>query len=201
MTDGDRRAFLQEQQGHRFADDVAAADHDGMPTLRIHPLVLEDLHHAKGRAGHKTLLAAREQAHVRRMQSVDVFRRSYGFEYPLCRKLRRQRELHQYAVDTGVVVEGPNTPEERRLIRVGRQFDVLRVEPRFAACLDLVPHIDFRSRAIPDLYHRETGTHTPRGERCDTSNQPHAQLSRDGVAVNGAGMHGESRGEHGRRAF
>src|SRR6266850_719492 len=97
----------------------------GMPTLRIHPLVLEDLHHAKGRAGHKTLLADREQSHVARMQSVYVFRRSYGFEHSLCCKLRRQWELHQYAVDTGVVVEGPNAPEERRLIRVGRQFDVL----------------------------------------------------------------------------
>jgi len=57
------------------------------------------------------------------MQSVYVFCRSYGFEHSLCCKLRRQRELHQYAVDASVVVADPNTPEERRLIRVGRQFD------------------------------------------------------------------------------
>src|SRR6266853_839590 len=124
------------------------------------------------------------------MKAVNVLRRGQGFEHPLRRKSRGQRKLHEDAVDAGVVVEDPDTREEHRFIGVGRQFDVLRIEPRFAACPDLVPHIDSRSRVVPDLQHRETGTHASRGKGRDTSNQPHAQLARNGVAVNGAGLHG-----------
>jgi len=40
---------------------------------------------------------------------------------------------------------------------------------------------------VPDLQHRETGAHTHRRKRSDTSNQPGAQLARNGVAVNDCG--------------
>src|SRR5205809_245935 len=111
------------------------------------------------------------------MKSVYVLCRGEGFDHPLRRKSRGQWELHEDAMDTGVLVEDSDAPEERRFIRFSRQFDMLRIQPRFAACFHLVPHIDSRSRVVPDLQHRETGTHTHRRKGGDTSNQPYAQVS------------------------
>src|SRR5947207_6522649 len=112
----------------------------------------------------------------------------------------RQRELYEDAVDTSVAVQGPDAPEERRFIRIGRQFDVLRIEPHFATGLHLVPHIDSRSRVVSDLHHRETGPHSQRRKRGDTPNQLGAQLPRNGVAVNDAGLHGRKSARRARKA-
>ena len=83
VADGDRGAPLQEQQCHRFADDVAAADYDGVPPLHLDFLVLDQFHHSEGRAGHEARIADCEQAHVGRMKSVYVLRRGQGFDHPL----------------------------------------------------------------------------------------------------------------------
>src|SRR5438445_10547161 len=85
-------------------------------------------------------------------------------------------------------------------MRIGRQFEVFRVEPHFAARLHLVLHIDFRSRVVPDLQYCETGAHTNRRKGSDTSNQPGAQLARNGVAVNDAGLHGRESARRAREA-
>src|SRR6266480_2847090 len=134
------------------------------------------------------------------MKSVYVLCRGEGFDHPLRRKSRGQRELHEDAMDTGVLVENPDAPEERRFIRFGRQFDMLRIEPRFTARLHLVPNIDSRRRVVPDLQHRETGTHTHRRKGGDTSNQPYAQVARNGVAINYAGLHGRESARRTRKA-
>jgi hypothetical protein len=53
---------------------------------------------------------------------------------------------------------------------------------------------------VPDLQRRETRTHTHRRKGGDASKQPYAQLVRNGVAVNGAGLHGRESARRTRKA-
>jgi hypothetical protein len=77
------------------------------------------------------------------------------------------------------------------------------MQARFGASLDLVPCIDVRGWMVPHLYYSEARTHTFHDKGCDTPHEPIAQLARDGVAVNGAGLHGKKSAweAEGRRAF
>src|SRR6266498_1199551 len=76
------------------------------------------------------------------------------------------------------------------------------MQARFAAGFDLVLQVDLRRGVISDLHHGKARTHAACGEGRDASDKPLSELARDGVAVKGAGVHGEKkrRGERGKGA-
>ena len=94
-------------------------------------------------------------------------------------------------MDAGVVVEDPNAPQQRRFARGFGQLDVLVMQARLAARLDLVLQVDLRCGVLPDLHHGKPRTHTACGKGRDAPDKPLSELARGGVAVKDAGMHGE----------
>ena len=66
MTDGHRGIAMQQQQRHRLADDLAAADHDGMTPGDRNLLALEQLDDAGRRARDEDRALLHEQADVHR---------------------------------------------------------------------------------------------------------------------------------------
>ncbi len=63
---------VQQQQCHRFADDIAAADDDGARSGDRNALALEQLDHARRRARDERRAILYELPHVQRVEPVDV---------------------------------------------------------------------------------------------------------------------------------
>jgi hypothetical protein len=106
VADGHRRVGVQQQQRHRLADDLAAAQHHRPAARELDLVALQQLHDPRRRAGHEARALLDQQAHVRRMEAVDVLVRAHVVEHALRVHLLRQRQLHQDAVDLGAAVEG-----------------------------------------------------------------------------------------------
>jgi hypothetical protein len=64
--------LLQQQQRHRLADDVAAADHDRLGAGELDARALEQVDDSIGRAGLEALRADDQPADVDRVEAVDV---------------------------------------------------------------------------------------------------------------------------------
>ena len=71
---------MQQQQRHRLADDVAAADDDGARAGDGHAILLEQLDHAGRRAGDQPLAVLHETPDVLRREAIDVLGRVDGLE-------------------------------------------------------------------------------------------------------------------------
>src|SRR5690348_4801067 len=71
VADRDGGAAMQQQERHRLADDVRAADDDRVGPLELHPGRIEQLHDAGGRAGDEPGLPGNEPADVQRVEAVD----------------------------------------------------------------------------------------------------------------------------------
>ena len=102
---GDGRVGLQQQRGDRLADEVGAADDDGLGAGQVDVVALEQLHAAERRAGPQAREVLGQQAGRDRRQAVDVLARG-----DLGRQLRavdvlRRRQLEQDAADRRVGVE------------------------------------------------------------------------------------------------
>ena len=74
--------MLAEQQlGHRLADDVGTAEHQGAQPLEFAQPVLEHHQAAARRARHQRLAAGRQPAGVDDMEAVDILVRIDGVEH------------------------------------------------------------------------------------------------------------------------
>ena len=62
----------QQKLRHRLADDVRAADHDGIQAGEVAELLLEQDQAAERRARHEAVEADREAPGIHRMKAVDV---------------------------------------------------------------------------------------------------------------------------------
>ena len=108
-ADGYGGATLQKHERHGLADDIAAADHDGLLTLDCHADVVEHRHASGRRAGCECRFANHQTPDVLHMKTIDVFFHRNGLEYfGLC-YLRGQRKLDEDAVDGWVSVERLDT--------------------------------------------------------------------------------------------
>ena len=72
VGDGDGAAFAEQQQRHRLADDVGAADDDRVHAGKIAQLGLEQHQAAERRAGHEAVEPGRQAAGIDRVEAVDV---------------------------------------------------------------------------------------------------------------------------------
>src|SRR5581483_8740199 len=75
VTDAYGRVALHQHQRHRLADDVAGADHDDVLPLDRNAFVLEQLHHAIGRAGREHGVADDEAADIIEVEAIDILLR------------------------------------------------------------------------------------------------------------------------------
>ena len=99
VTDRHRRVAMQQQQRHRLADDIAAADDDRVLACDGDPGTLEQLDYAGWRARRQRRPVLHEQARIHRRETVDVLCRIDDVEHRLRpADLGRQRILHQDAI-------------------------------------------------------------------------------------------------------
>ena len=92
-------ALLAKHRGHRFADDVAAAQNHHLRAVGFHVRAHEQFANARRRAGPKARRIAEHQlADVDRMKTVHVLLRRHGGINHRFADLLRQRRLHQNSV-------------------------------------------------------------------------------------------------------
>ena len=164
MAQGHRRVRLlaRQQHGNRLAHDVAAADHDGVLALDVHPRELDQLDDAVGRARQEAALPDEHLADVDGREAVDVLLRRDRVDDRLVADVLRHGQLHEDAVDRRIGVEVLHELDERLLRRLGRQADLARVHARLRARLLLGRHVAHARGIVPHENDREPGRHALR---------------------------------------
>ena len=157
MAYGHGGVGLQEQHAHRFADGVAAADHDGMLAAQVDAGGFDQLHAAIRRARTKALKAGHQFAGRQHRVAVDVLGGRDGLDDFGWIDVLRQRHLHQDAVDRRVHVQCCNAIEQGCFTQVGVVFLEHRMETHVATGLDLVAHIDLAGLVFADQDHGQAG--------------------------------------------
>ena len=136
--------FVQQQDRHGLAHNVAAAHDDGVLTGDGNVAALENLDHARRRAGRERRAAGKQAARIDGMKSVHVFRRIDRIQQTLGVDVRGQRKLDQDAVDLVARVE---LSDQRVHLfggdGVGRR-DEVAVDPEFGAGLHLAANVNLR---------------------------------------------------------
>jgi hypothetical protein len=112
MTNGYGGVTLQQQQGGRFAYDVAAADHNGMPPGDIDTRPFEDGDNPGWRARRQTGLADLQLSDVQGMKTVYVFFRSNSPRYRSGVQVVRKGQLDKNAVNAFVSVKLIKKPKQ-----------------------------------------------------------------------------------------
>src|SRR5713226_10355138 len=105
MADGDGGVGVHQEQHHAFADDVAAAEDDGVDAFDGDGVAAKNFHAARRRAGDKSGAAANQTTEIHGMKAVNVFCGIDSFENALSVDLGREGKLDENAVDGVVVVQ------------------------------------------------------------------------------------------------
>ena len=110
----------QELEGQRTADMIRSADDHRVLPLGIHADSPQQGHHAEGRAGAQHRDALGQPADGIGVKPVDVLHRTDVLDDRQLVDVRRQRQLHENAVDGGIVVELGDEPRAAPLSVVSR---------------------------------------------------------------------------------
>ena len=139
---------MQQQQRGGFADDVAAADDDCALAGDGDLAAPQDLDQPGGRTGDRPRPLRHQRPHVEGVKAVDVFL-GRNFEQDARRiDLRRQRQLHQDAVDVIPRVEPADQFEQFRGGCACGGRDRFAVNADLLAGPNLVSHVDLRSGVV-----------------------------------------------------
>ena len=106
-------------------------------------------------AGQKSGPALHEQADVLWVKSVDVLARMHGEQNAAGVHLRRQRQLHQYAVDQVVLVESVYQLQQVVEAGIARQPVQHAFDADALARLALVAHVDFAGGIVAHQHSRQ----------------------------------------------
>ena len=117
VADRDRRVRLEQQHRGRAADDLAAADHDGVLARRVDVVGGQELHAARRRRGDVERRAEIEVPRVHGVKAVDVLAGASRVRHARLVHVRGERQLHEDAVDLVVGVELFDEREHLRLRR------------------------------------------------------------------------------------
>ena len=159
MADGHGAVTVQQQHGHRLADDIRAADNDAFLAPGVDLVLVEQLHHACRGAGHEIEIADHDLADVDRMERIDVLPRVDGVDDGLLRDVLRHRHLTQDTRDLGAFVELRDQAEQLLLRGLLGQGVLFAVKAALLAGALLVAHIDLAGRVVADDNDRKAGRH------------------------------------------
>ncbi len=155
MADRDGRAGFEQEQRHGLADDVRAADHHRVRALQRNLIGRQHLHHAVRRARAEQRAAGHQRAGVRNVETVDILFRGDRLDDLVAVDVRRQRQLHQNAVDTRIAVQFVDARQQIGFRQIGRIAVERRAEAVVIARFDLIAHIDFAGRIVADQHDGE----------------------------------------------
>jgi hypothetical protein len=127
----------------------------GLPTIFERPIRTEHQHAACGRAGHERIrgIAGRKLADVNVMKAIDVLRRCDRLRYPLFVQVIGQRQLHENAVDTLILIERRDEIEHVLLGHVDGQRVPDRMEAASFRRALLVSYVYLARRVLTDDDH------------------------------------------------
>ena len=155
VANGDRGIFLQQHQRHGFAHNVAATNDHGVFAFEVKANALQHLHAAIRGAGPEARATHHEGAGAVDVKAVHVFAGRYGFNHFLRVNVRRQRQLHQDAVNAGVGVQGVYARQQVVFAHAGGVLLQHRVQASVRAGLDLVAYVNLRGLVVSHQYHRQ----------------------------------------------
>ena len=155
MRNRHRGVFIEQQLHQRTADQIGAADDDGVHAFQrgMHAFGQDDA--AERRAGRQRGKAAGEPPGIVRMQPVDVLGGIDGVDDGFGMQRFRQRQLHQNAVHGGIAIELCDQRQQIGLRDVGRQHVLERRHAGGLGLLVLAADIDLAGRIAADQHHRE----------------------------------------------
>ncbi|MGY3032469.1 hypothetical protein ACVIIV_001639 [Bradyrhizobium sp. USDA 4354] len=137
------------------ADQIGAADHDGVHAFERGMHAFGQNNAAERRAGRQRLEAAGEPAGIVRMQAIDILGRIDGVDDGLGVQPLRQRQLHENAVHGGIAVELCDQRQQIALRDVGRQLVLERGHAGGLGLGMLGTDIDLAGGVVADQHHRE----------------------------------------------
>ena len=178
---------MQQQQRHRFADDVAPADDDRVLPGERDPLALEQLDAAERRARHERRPFLDQPADIFRMKPVDVLCGIDGVEHALLRTRphrRGQRRLHEDRVDAIVRIERAHRREHflERCAVLRRRTNSAR-QPASDTALSLLRTYISDSGSLPCQHDAEAGRPPGRAVEAATRGTSSRGSARYGDAV------------------
>ena len=190
MGNSHRRVLHQEQLRQRLADDVRPPDHNRLAPGQRSMHVLGEHDAGKRRARHNARQAGREQPRRQRMEAVDVLGRRDGLDHLARVDLRRQRQLHENAVNGRVLVQPLDQLQQLDLGGRCRQLEEQRAHIGGGGLGGLAAHIDFARRIVAHEGDCEPGLDAMLlCHPLDGVGDVLAQLGRDGFAVDDACGH------------
>ena len=177
MTNGDGGVGVHEEEGHGLADDVAAAEYDGVGTLDRNVAAAEDFHAAGRSAGDQAGTSADKAAETDGMKTVHVLGGIDGFEDALGVDVCGEGKLDEDAVDLVVAIQAIDEGEHffggdscpGRTQEAG--------EAELFASSNLALDVKLRSGVFADEDRGETGANACGGERADFA----LQFSKDSL--------------------
>ena len=182
---------FSSSMAHGFADDVAAAEHDGVFAGYVDPTAAQHLHDAGGGTRLQAGLPALQTADVHGMEAVDILIGSDGFEEPFGVDVGRQRKLNEDAVD---LVAGVQVSDHGQQLFGGNALgrgEHFGVDSELAAGLYLAAHVDFTGGDGADEDDRKPRPYACIGECAHGDGDLGFDLRCDGDSVEDYGrMHG-----------
>ena len=158
VADGHRRVALEQQEGDRLADQVAAADHHGARAVQLDAGRVEQAHDAERRARPQARPAARPgRAWLTGCRPSTSLRGVDRVEHRSASMRRRQRQLHEDAVHVVARVELVHQVEQLACASSRRQLVGERGDAALGAGLALAAHVGRRGRVVADQHRRQPG--------------------------------------------
>src|SRR5712664_699391 len=167
MADGDSGVGVHQEQGHGFADDVAAAEDDGVGAFDLDVVAAQNFHAAGGSAGDQAGASADQATEVDGMKTVHVLGGIDGFQDALGIDLRGKRKLDENPVNVVVAIQVFDDGEQIESGHGGRRGEERAGKAELFAGGNLAFDVKLRSGILADKDRRETGTNACGGEESD----------------------------------
>ena len=191
MGNRDGAAFVEQQPGHRLADDVRSPDDHRVEPGKLAQPVLEQHQAAERRAGDEARKAGGEPSRILDVEAIDILRRIDGVDHRTFVDLRRQGQLDEDAVHRIVRIEPRDEIDQLGLGCLDRQAMLEACHARRDRRLALGAHIDLARRILADKNDREArrpaGRFHKGGHR---GRHALAKARREGLAVDDRPAHG-----------
>ncbi len=189
MTDGDSSIGVHEEKSHGLADDVAAAEDDGVGAFDLDVVAAQNFHAARGSAGNQAGASADEPAEVDGVEAVHVFGGIDGFQDALGIDLRGKRELNQNTVDVVVAIQIFDDSKHFESPNGGGRGDESAGEADLLAGRDFAFHVELRGGIFTHKYSRKARAHARGREQANFVFQLGKDLVADFCAIEDACGH------------
>jgi hypothetical protein len=187
VGDGDGGVLREQKNGGGLADDVAAAEYDGVGSGDGDLRAAEDFDDSGRSAGSESGLTLLEAAGVHGMESVNIFVGEDGVEHAAGVDVGGEGELDEDSVN---VVAGVEAVDEREHFvgsgGVGRSEEIAEDAELFAGA-NFGADVNFRSWIVAGENGGEAGADSDGGESGDLVGNFGLDLGGDGGSIEGAG--------------